>query len=111
MFSCPMITGAGVGGALYSFTSVPQMPPTSTFNNAASSGTSGIGYSRISVLPGPVRTAANTFSILAFSDGRLRDALLGLERLAGAFLERRPRRQHHGDRTHLLVRGIAARRQ
>src|SRR5712691_2855400 len=38
------------------------MPPTSIFIRAASSGTSGIGYSRISVLLGPVRTAASTFS-------------------------------------------------
>src|ERR1700691_309910 len=38
------------------------MPPTSIFINAASAGTSGIGNSRISVLLGPVRTAARTFS-------------------------------------------------
>src|SRR5262245_44577417 len=38
------------------------MPATSIFIRAASSGTSGIGYSRISVLLGPTRTAANTFS-------------------------------------------------
>jgi hypothetical protein len=48
-------------------TSVPQMPPTSIFISAASSGMSGIGNSRSSVLLGPVRTAANTFSdTLAF---------------------------------------------
>src|SRR6185295_2028476 len=38
------------------------MPPTSIFISAASAGTSGIGYSRISVLLGPVRTAASTVS-------------------------------------------------
>jgi hypothetical protein len=38
------------------------MPPTSIFIKAASAGTSGIGYSRISVLLGPIRTAASTFS-------------------------------------------------
>src|SRR5579872_4614652 len=38
------------------------MPPTSIFISAASAGTSGMGYSRISVLLGPVRTAANTVS-------------------------------------------------
>src|SRR3954463_5162352 len=32
--------------------------------SALSAGISGIGYSRISVLPGPVRTAASTFSIM-----------------------------------------------
>src|SRR5258707_15367026 len=62
MFSCPMITGLLVGGVLYSFTSVPQIPATSIFIQAASSGISGIGYSRISVLLGPTRTAARTFS-------------------------------------------------
>src|SRR5436853_2680977 len=38
------------------------MPPTSIFRRAPSVGTSGMGYSRISVLLGPVRTAARTFS-------------------------------------------------
>src|SRR5262249_8197926 len=38
------------------------MPPTSIFINAASSGISGIGNSRSSVLLGPRRTAASTFS-------------------------------------------------
>src|SRR5579862_4114102 len=38
------------------------MPPTSIFISAASSGMSGMGYSRISVLLGPVRTAASTCS-------------------------------------------------
>src|SRR5213592_859489 len=109
MFSCPMITGAGVGGVLYSFTSVPQMPPTSTLRSAASSGMSGMGYSRISVLLGPVRTAANTFSNSFFLDGRLGDALFRLQRFTRAFLEWRARRQHHGDRAHLLVHRIAPR--
>src|SRR5690349_21619471 len=40
------------------------MPATSIFMRALSAGISGMGYSRISVLPGPVRTAANTFSIM-----------------------------------------------
>src|SRR5690349_15064635 len=111
MFSCPMITGADVGGVLYSFTSVPQMPPTSTFSSAASSAISGMGYSRISVLLGPVRTAANTFSIASFLYRRLRDALFRLQRLAGAFLERRARGQDHGHRAHLLVRRVAAGRE
>src|SRR5262245_26972074 len=38
------------------------MPATSIFISAASAGMSGIGYSRISVLLGPTRTAARTFS-------------------------------------------------
>src|SRR6516164_2099407 len=38
------------------------MPATSIFIKAASSGISGMGNSRISVLLGPVRTAASTFS-------------------------------------------------
>src|SRR6266567_1073262 len=38
------------------------MPATSIFIKAASSGTSGIGYSRISVLLGPTLTAASTRS-------------------------------------------------
>src|SRR5262252_7982082 len=58
-----MITGAFEGGVAYIFTSVPQIPATSIFINALSSGMSGIGNSRISVLPGPTRTAARTFSI------------------------------------------------
>src|SRR5215467_6485388 len=62
MFSWPMMTGALVGGVLYSLTSVPQMPATSIFIKAASSGTSGIGYSRISVLLGPTLTDASTRS-------------------------------------------------
>src|SRR5436190_23091119 len=64
MFSWPMMTGAFDGGVLYSFTSVPQMPATSIFMSALSAGISGIGYSRISVLLGPVLTAASTFSIM-----------------------------------------------
>src|SRR5687767_11071088 len=39
------------------------MPATSIFMSAPSGGISGIGYSRISVLLGPVRTAASTCSI------------------------------------------------
>jgi nitrate reductase delta subunit len=38
------------------------MPATSIFIKAASSGTSGMGYSRISVLLGPTLTAASTLS-------------------------------------------------
>src|SRR5262245_50444578 len=38
------------------------MPATSIFISAASGGISGMGNSRISVLLGPTRTAANTFS-------------------------------------------------
>src|SRR5829696_4323513 len=117
MFSWPMITGAAVGGVLYSFTSVPQMPPTSTLRRAASSGISGIGYSRTSVLLGPVLTAANTFSnafpllcCCGLHRG-LRDARLRLQRFARAFLEGRALRQDDGHRAHLLVRGIAARRE
>src|SRR5207249_1310214 len=62
MFSWPMITGALDGGDLYSFTSVPQIPATSIFMSALSSGISGMGNSRISVRLGPTLTAANTFS-------------------------------------------------
>src|SRR5688572_9555268 len=40
------------------------MPATSIFMSAASSGTSGIGNSRISILLGPTRTAARTFSAI-----------------------------------------------
>src|ERR1700716_2704799 len=40
------------------------MPATSIFMSALSSGISGMGNSRISVLPGPVLTAASTFSIV-----------------------------------------------
>src|SRR5262249_28016879 len=39
-----------------------QIPATSIFIKAASSGISGMGYSRISVLLGPTRTAARTLS-------------------------------------------------
>src|SRR3979490_3325865 len=62
MFSWPMITALLVGGVLYSLTSVPQIPATSIFIKAASSGISGMGYSRISVLLGATLTAARTFS-------------------------------------------------
>src|SRR5687768_71823 len=40
------------------------MPATSIFMSAASSGTSGMGNSRISILLGPTRTAARTFSAI-----------------------------------------------
>src|SRR5438067_516068 len=46
------------------------MPPTSTFRSAASSGISGMGYSRISVLLGPVRTAASTVAATATTSMR-----------------------------------------
>src|SRR5262249_51427885 len=45
----------------------PQMPPTSIFISAASSGMSGMGNSRNSVRLGPTRTAATTFSATAVS--------------------------------------------
>ena len=60
-----MITGSANGGLAYILTSVPQMPATSTLSSAASSATSGIGSSRSSVVPGPVRTAASTCSAMA----------------------------------------------
>src|SRR5438046_5434280 len=43
------------------------MPATSIFMSALSAGISGIGNSRISVLLGPVRTAASTLSIMGES--------------------------------------------
>src|SRR5271168_1642066 len=43
------------------------MPATSTFMSAPSSGISGMGYSRISVVLGATRTAARTFSAKASS--------------------------------------------
>ena len=61
-----MITGALEGGSRYSLTSVPQIPATSIFNKAPSCGISGMGNSRISVLPGATLTAANTLSTLVF---------------------------------------------
>src|SRR5215469_11721222 len=76
MFSCPMITGAANGGLAYIFTSVPQIPATSTFSRAPSSGMSGIGNSRSSVRPGPVRTAARTCS--AMNDAPLAQWSYGL---------------------------------
>ena len=63
-FSCPMITGLSNGGALYIFTSVPQIPATSTFSSAVSSDNSGMGSSRNSVVLGAVRTAARTLSTI-----------------------------------------------
>ena len=57
-----MITGASITGRAYIFTSVPQIPATSTLRSAPSSGSSGFGNSRSSVLPGPILTAASTRS-------------------------------------------------
>ena len=62
-----MITGASITGCAYIFTSVPQMPATSIFRSAPSSGMSGIGNSRSSVLPGPVLTAATTRSAITLN--------------------------------------------
>src|SRR6266446_3783301 len=56
-----MITGELAGGVLYILTSVPQIPATSIFSKAPSSGISGIGNSRSSVVLVPTRTAARTF--------------------------------------------------
>src|SRR5882757_11086615 len=63
-FSCPMITGSSKGGLRYIFTSVPQMPATSTLSSAESSATLGMGSSRNSVVFGAVRTAARTCSTM-----------------------------------------------
>ena len=57
-----MITGASITGFAYIFTSVPQIPATSTLSSAPSAGSSGIGNSRSSVVRGAVRTAASTCS-------------------------------------------------
>src|SRR5215470_11799403 len=77
-----MITGVLDGGDLYSLTSVPQMPATSIFIRASSSGTSGIGNSRNSVLLGPVLMAARTFSTTRVSNERLcLDVVSTLERI------------------------------
>src|SRR4051812_27959935 len=59
-----MITGASITGFAYIFTSVPQIPATSTLSSAPSSGMSGMGNSRNSVRLGPVRTAASTRSFM-----------------------------------------------
>src|SRR5213594_4347798 len=67
-----MITGALEGGVSYILTSVPQIPATSIFIKALSFRMSGIGNSRISILPGPTRTAAKTFSIAWFPPPRAR---------------------------------------
>src|SRR5258706_7577378 len=87
------------------------MPATSILRRALSAGMSGMGNSRISVLPGPVLTAANTFSKAGSLNGRLRHAFFCLERLAGAFLEGRAGGKHDRDGADFLVRGIAPRRQ
>ena len=51
-----------VGGICGTDVKLYAHPPTSIFIRALSAGMSGMGYSRISVLLGPVRTAASTFS-------------------------------------------------
>jgi hypothetical protein len=55
-----MITGPLImaGGLAYSFTSVPQMPATSTRSSAESASVSGRSNSRSSVVPAATRTAA-----------------------------------------------------
>src|SRR5919106_3234977 len=60
-----MMTGAVTRGARYIFTSVPQMPATSTLRRAPSSAMSGRGKSRSSVRDGPVLTAADTSSVIS----------------------------------------------
>src|SRR5438477_561226 len=103
MFSWPMITGALEGGSRYNFTSVPQIPATSIFNKAPSCGISGIGNSRISVLPGATLTAACTRSNIVF-------LLLGawsrefLNNLAG----KRIRRAWHESRERGAIVGASA---
>src|SRR5665213_1299391 len=87
------------------------MPATSIFSSALSSGTSGIGNSRISVLPGATRTAASTLSKGTLLDRGLRDASARLQGFTRAILEWRARGQHHRHRAHLLVRGLAPRGQ
>ena len=62
-----MITGAVITGFAYIFTSVPQMPATSTLRSAPSAGRSGIGNSRSSVVRAAVRTAASTVSAISLS--------------------------------------------
>src|SRR5260370_18804255 len=66
MLWCTRIQGAGQGGSRYSLTSVPQIPATSIFSKALSGGISGMGNSRISVLPGATLTAASTLSTVVF---------------------------------------------
>src|SRR5260370_26012823 len=57
-----MDTGVLVCGCLYRVTSVLQGPATSNLMSALSSGVSCMGNALFSVLPGPVLTAARTFS-------------------------------------------------
>jgi hypothetical protein len=57
-----MITGLSITGFEYIFTSVPQMPATSTFINAPSGGIAGSSNSRSSIVLGAVRTAASACS-------------------------------------------------
>src|SRR3954469_1239664 len=64
-FSWPMITGNSITGFAYIFTSVPQIPATSTRMSAPSCGISGGSNSRNSVVRGAVRTAARTLSAIA----------------------------------------------
>src|SRR5689334_14462624 len=91
------------------------MPATSILSSAPSAGMSGIGNSWISVLLGPVLTAASTFSNSSppwdLLDRRLRHAGLRLQRLSGAFLEGCPGLEHHRDRADPLVRDVAAGRE
>ena len=62
-----MITGCSITGFAYIFTSVPQIPATSTRSSAPSSGMLGIANSRSSVVLGAVLTAASTWSLIAAS--------------------------------------------
>src|SRR5262249_42777828 len=60
------------------------MPATSIFISAASSAMSGIGNSRISVLLGPVLTAARTVSTTAITSARFRSLLASTPERPGA---------------------------
>jgi hypothetical protein len=62
-----MITGCSITGFAYIFTSVPQMPATSTLSSAPSSGIVGSANSLRSVVLGAVLTAASTCSLIAAS--------------------------------------------
>src|SRR5690348_8512792 len=77
------------------------MPATSIFISAASAGTSGIAYSRISVLLGPVRTAASTFSATVMSP---------LVIAAGLLHPGPPRRNFAGDRAYIVIESHVRRR-
>src|SRR4026208_2052054 len=96
-----MITCSLEGGVLERFTSVPQMPATSIFRSAPSAGMSGIGYSRISVLLGPTRTAASTGSIRSpLLTSRQVNIMAHTSRLLRRVRVERPRPSH--DRPHCL---------